>query len=115
MKKIEAFMKSYMKMHSLTMAEIAKKTGKSTSFIHGIIHGYKVPDDKNIDTIANDIGMSVHEARQFRQYLNESKQYISFKCSDFTTEQVELLAKVKLLASENDSKLWSILKQLKNL
>ena len=43
MKKMEAFMKSYMKMHSLTMAEIAKKTGKSTSFIHGIIHGYKVP------------------------------------------------------------------------
>jgi hypothetical protein len=114
-KKIEAFMKCFMKMHSLTLAEMAKKTNKSTSFIHGMIHGYKAPDDKNVDNIANSLGMSMQETRQFKQYLNESKPYITFKLSEFTSEQAALLAKIKLLASENNSQLWHVLKRLENL
>ena len=114
-KKIEAFMQSYMKMHSLTLAEIAKKTNKSVSFIHGMIHGYKSPEDKNVDSIAEKLGMSAQETRQFKQYLNESKPYITFKLDEFTSEQAALLAKVKLLASENNSTFWQLLKKIEKL
>ena len=114
-KKIEAFMQSYMKMHSLTLAEIAKKTNKSVSFIHGMIHGYKSPEDKNVDSIAEKLGMSAQETRQFKQYLNESKPYITFKLDEFTSEQTALLAKLKLLTLEKNSQIWRVLKQLENL